>query len=353
MITADTNAMRAAVTLAKQVCRPSTMEILRHVLIQIEEGEIAVTASDTDCQLTVIVPAKAPRPVQFCVDAERLALALSGGDDLRLDVNGHKVTAKSGRSRYELVTLAADAYPMVMGGGVELAKFDAAWLPGVIATVLPFSNPKELHFKFRGVSLRGDGTHILATCATGIAMAQHVTELESREFDILIPRRSAEILSKLPITAVAVRGSSIVAKGPGFTFTSKIMEEAFPPEEVLRKTYPSPKFHFETDVKGFADAIAHVAPFGEVTQGKFALQVVELKSEGESMRVLGANNSAETVVNLSAATGDALDRHYQARLLHLLLGLAPDKSVRLYYENGDRLMVREGAVRGVITAFRF
>lgn len=115
-------------TVLKRVCRVAKRkgsDIYSHLLLEVCDQSLTVTASNSQQQITLSVPRSAYTfsndaevgSDSFCVHAsklESLTNALSQGSEVRLTHSGGRVTIVSGQSRFTLIALPAMDFPRML-----------------------------------------------------------------------------------------------------------------------------------------------------------------------------------------------------------------------------------------------
>src|SRR5687768_11338402 len=154
---------RTLAAVSKVVESRSTIPILANVLLSADSGQLTVTGTDLDIQVSQSTPAEGT--LETTVDAKRLsdiARRLSG-DVVNLNVDGDKLIVKSGRSRFTLPTLPIVDFPSMEGG-----TFDAEFKVDLAALVAPVKfaiSTEETRYFLCGVYLHNasDGLRAVAT----------------------------------------------------------------------------------------------------------------------------------------------------------------------------------------------
>ncbi|MCC6870583.1 MAG: DNA polymerase III subunit beta [Burkholderiales bacterium] len=109
--------------------RRNTLPILANVLLEQKDGDLHITATDLEMQITARSQMPDSDGQAITVGARKLQDLLRAlPDDVRLNVDatGNKMTIKAGRSRFNLQTLAAADYPRI---GVSTEQIHTLTLP--------------------------------------------------------------------------------------------------------------------------------------------------------------------------------------------------------------------------------
>src|SRR6202008_1026205 len=103
--------------------RRHTLPILANVLLEQKDGQLSVTATDLEMQITAVSELAGKDGQGTTIGARKLQdllRALPADATLNFDVTGSKMTVKAGRSRFNLQTLAAADYPRISLGQEQL-----------------------------------------------------------------------------------------------------------------------------------------------------------------------------------------------------------------------------------------
>lgn len=224
--------------------RRSTKDVLKNVLVQLQDGVLSLTGSDNEVEIiarihldtqqengAITVPAK--KFLDICK-------SLHDGTTVDFAFDGTKVTIKSGRSRFSLNPLAADDYPL-MAPSEESLSFIVLQkeIKRIISTTSFAMAQQDVRFYLNGMlwevradSLRAVATdgHRLAMCTRPISCAQDGLR------QVIVPRKAVVELSRLLNTDedpvdITLSNNTLCVVTPDFTFTSKLVDARFPDYE--------------------------------------------------------------------------------------------------------------------------
>ena len=90
--------------------RRQTMPILANVLLVAKDGQVAVTATDLEVELVATTEVEVGAAGEVTVPGRKLldiCRALPEGAEVSISLSGEKLSVKSGRSKFSLMTLPA------------------------------------------------------------------------------------------------------------------------------------------------------------------------------------------------------------------------------------------------------
>ena len=96
--------------------RRHTLPILANVLLEQKNGQLHVTATDLEMQITAVADLEGKDGQATTVGARKLQdllRALPDDSQVNVDATGSRMTLRAGRSRFNLQTLAATDYPRI------------------------------------------------------------------------------------------------------------------------------------------------------------------------------------------------------------------------------------------------
>ena len=96
--------------------RRQTMPILANVLLVAKNGEVSITATDLEVELVATAEIAVEKDGEVTVPARKLldiCRALPESAEIKLSLGGDKLSVRSGRSKFSLMTLPASDFPTV------------------------------------------------------------------------------------------------------------------------------------------------------------------------------------------------------------------------------------------------
>ncbi|MDJ0927024.1 MAG: DNA polymerase III subunit beta [Gammaproteobacteria bacterium] len=221
--------------------RRQTMPILANVLLATDQSELTVTATDLEVELVartdsvdVQASGEITVPGRKLLDICR---ALPDGASLSLQLDGDRLTIKSGRSRFVLSTLPAADFPVIddinAGSRLTLSQDEI----GKLLDKTHFAMAQQdVRYYLNGLLLEVGGGRLRAVATDGHRLALSEIEIDSDgEQQVIIPRKGVLELQRLLGNAdeieLAIGPNHIRAKLGGIQFTSKLIDGRFPDYE--------------------------------------------------------------------------------------------------------------------------
>lgn len=224
-----TTLLHALTGVAKVVSPRNTIPILSNISLVVEDGQLRLTATDLDIEITSSLPLLDCQPGAVTVNAKLLTdIVKRAGTTLTLEATEGQLLIKSGRSRFTLQTLPVEDYPTLATGDFA-TSFDVD-LSAVIAPVAFAMSSEETRYYLCGVYLHNVGGQLVAVATDGHRLARQIGG-DAPEFEgIILP---AKLVNLLPKGAVqfAVSGSKVRITTPDLIITSKLIDGSFPDYE--------------------------------------------------------------------------------------------------------------------------
>ncbi|MBM4284886.1 MAG: DNA polymerase III subunit beta [Deltaproteobacteria bacterium] len=227
------------------VDRRGAMAILSHFLLQAEEGQVTIAATDLEVSFRGSYPAEVAEPGALTLPAhyfhnlvkelpgETLSLAAGEGAKLKLQV---------GESHYQLIGLPADQFPPIPEVSEEtLVTLESRQLKEMIERTIFSVSGDELQYHLSGIfweRLELEGVPFLRLVSTdGHRLTLMERPLpESESFDIgegiLIPRKGVAEISRLLAeeerVALGVTKKSLALRADHKHLFIRLLEKKFP-----------------------------------------------------------------------------------------------------------------------------
>ena len=221
--------------------RRQTLPILANVLVRKDGENVSFTATDLEIQIQTQAAIGAGRDAAATtVSARKLVDILRAlpEADVALSLSGKKITVQSGRSRFNLQTMAAEEFPTVAAAeyGADF-ELPAGTLKYLLAMVHYAMAAQDIRYYLNGMLLVLDGQTVRAVATDGHRLALcEVTKdgAASGRIEAIIPRKTIHELSRLlPDTPeepvrVQMAGSQVKFSFGGVELISKLVEGKFP-----------------------------------------------------------------------------------------------------------------------------
>ncbi|MCW5720738.1 MAG: DNA polymerase III subunit beta [Devosia sp.] len=221
--------------------RRNTYPILANVMIDAGGNGLTMRATDLDIEVTETVSASISAPFATTIPASTfydIVKKFGDGSEVTLEHQGEGMVVKSGRSRFNLATLAADSFPDLKSGSFTSEfKLPATDLRAMIERTQFAISSEETRYYLNGIYVHYLEPGLLRTVATdGHRMAR--TEVPapegSRGFNgIIIPKKTVNEVAKLIDGMSSDVGVEISDTKIRFTvgevvLLSKLIEGTFP-----------------------------------------------------------------------------------------------------------------------------
>ena len=243
--------LKPLATVSGIVERRHTLPILANILIRKEGERVSFLSTDIEVQIRThadigVVGGKDAENFATTVAARKLLdilRALPESGEVTLSHTAKKMTVQSGKSRFNLQTLAAEEFPTVSQPESYLATFSLPQktLKHLIAMVHFSMAQQDIRYYLNGLLLVVDGKQVIAVATDGHRLAYCAVETEgldgssesAERHEVIVPRKSILELQRLlgdgdePVTI------DLAANQVRFTFgnvelISKLVEGKFP-----------------------------------------------------------------------------------------------------------------------------
>jgi DNA polymerase III subunit beta len=219
--------------------RRQTLPILANILVRKDGERVSFTATDLEIQIQTSADIGAGKePASTTVAARKLVDILRAlpDADVQLALANKKLTVSSGKSRFNLQTLAAEEFPTVSQAEFT-ADFSlpAATLKHVLGMVHFAMAQQDIRYYLNGMLLVVEGATVRTVATDGhrLALCEVDKDGASGKIEAIIPRKTILELSRLlPDADDAVR-VQVAANQVKFAFgdielISKLVEGKFP-----------------------------------------------------------------------------------------------------------------------------
>ena len=315
--------------------RRHTLPILANVLIEHRDGELFVTATDLEMQITAraALPGKESQAVTVAArKLQDLLRALPEDATLNVDAAGSKMTVRAGRSRFNLQTLPAADYPRHRRRpGPGPAALAAAARPALAHQAAEFAMAQQdIRYYLNGMLLVIDQDSLQAVATDGhrLSWASLKVEGDYQRQEVILPRKTVLELGKLladaddPVTIDVLANQVRFAFG-GIELVSKVVDGKFPDYNRViptghTKSIELPRTELLARAAARGDPLQREVPRRAAGAGRRRLRIICTNSEQEE-----AEEELEVDYN-----GDALDIGFNVTYLLDVLQNQPDRARR-------------------------
>ncbi len=220
--------------------RRQTMPVLANVLLVAGDGELTVTATDLEVELSarntvdnVATPGEITVPGRKLLDICR---ALEDGSQVQLSLKGDRVTVQSGRSKFVLSTLPAAEFPLIEDAAMDRQfAMSQADLSRLLDKTHFSMAQQDVRYYLNGLLLEtGDGK-LRAVATDGHRLALSDTPLDAAQgakSQVIVPRKGVVELQRLldgdDDVQISLSDNHIRVVVGNIRFTSKLIDGRFP-----------------------------------------------------------------------------------------------------------------------------
>jgi DNA polymerase-3 subunit beta len=220
--------------------RRHTLPILANVLLEQRNGQLHVTATDLEMQITAVAELAGKDGNATTVGARKLQdllRALPDDAQLNVDATGSKMTVRAGRSRFNLQTLAASDYPRISVGQEQLQTLTLAQreFRALIKLAEFAMAQQDIRYYLNGMLLVIDKGSLQAVATDGhrLSWASLAIGGDYTRAEVILPRKTVLELSKLLEDSDAPVTIDVLANQARFRFgnvelVSKVVDGKFP-----------------------------------------------------------------------------------------------------------------------------
>ncbi len=227
-----------------------TLPVLANLLLKVENGVLAITATDLEIEMSVHLNLQGEYlegditvPARKLVDICR---SLSGDKPISFNLEDNRLKIQSGRNRFSLSTISAQEFPNIEDS-LFTTKFDigCSTIKGLIEKTQFAMAQQDVRYYLNGMLFELDGDKLLTVATDGHRLALSKLTLGESVTDelvqVIVPRKGVMEASKLLSSSnesctVELNTNHIRITLGEYVFTSKLVDGRFPDyEKVLPK----------------------------------------------------------------------------------------------------------------------
>ncbi|ODN43048.1 DNA polymerase III subunit beta [Piscirickettsia litoralis] len=234
--------LRPLQMLASVVERRHTLPVLSHILFNVQEDQLQLTASDLEIELISRVHLEfgsGQAAGQFTLPAKKVLDIVKNLPDeamVEFTVDGERVSLSAGRSRFTLSSLSAHEFPLLdessEGLGLSLGQENLKYLFDRVSFSMA---QQDVRHYLNGMLLEVEGNILRAVATDGhrIALASVPMNVEVKEKkQVILPRKGVQELTRLlnldADIELTLTENHLRVFSDEFTFSSKLIEGKFP-----------------------------------------------------------------------------------------------------------------------------
>lgn len=239
----ERNALNDGLQRISRAVSPSgVIPILSHILIQAAPGELRLAATNMDIDIRAGIPADVKTPGSCTVSGDRfssIVASLAAGAQVWLDLAETKLTVKSGRARFSLMTLSPEDFPDIrITQQTHSFSMPAKDIVGMIGAVEVCAETNDkVHFTLCGIFLHTAGSMLRMVTTDGNRLASVECPAPDGSIGmpgIIVPRKTASGIKRLAEKSqgdvkLSFDASKIaVLFSDGSILTSRLVDGHFP-----------------------------------------------------------------------------------------------------------------------------
>jgi DNA polymerase-3 subunit beta len=326
--------------------RRHTLPILANVLLEQKNGQLHVTATDLEMQITAVADLEGKDGQSTTVGARKLQdllRALPDDAQVNVDATGSRMTVRAGRSRFNLQTLAASDYPRI---NVGQDKLQSRTLPQRdLRSLLKLAEfamaQQDIRYYLNGMLLVLDGEQmrVVATDGHRLSYASGAVSKQEEKREVILPRKAVLELARLltdgeDTLEVELYASQVKFRFGSVELTTKIIDGKFPDyNRVIPQNYQK---HIELSRLLLLQALQRAAI---LSNEKF--RGVRWMLTGNGLRISCTNNEQEEAqeeLEIEYA-GEALDVGFNITYLLDVLNNVGSERIRCAFGDASSSML--------------
>lgn len=328
--------------------RRHTLPILSNVLLELQDGQLSLTATDLEIQVVSRTQADGAGVREATTVSARklqdILRALPDGASLQLDLQDKRIQLKAGKSKFSLQALPAADFPKIVAGDAVAAEIELSQkeLKRLLGRVHYSMAQQDIRYYLNGLLLSVSATHLTVVATDGhrLALAQMpLSQPDLPKVDVILPRKAVLELFKLLADGDAkvimqVRENQVSFTLGDVELISKVVDGKFPDyQKVIPSGYTK---HFTLDRILLQQALQRAAI---LSNEKF--RGVRWFVAPNSLRIVSSNTEQEEAEEeLEVAyNGDAMDIGFNVSYLLDVLNNFDSKEVECWMGDANSSML--------------
>ena len=220
--------------------RKHTLPILSNVLLENVNGKIQILATDLEIQIHTHGADNDNDDFRLTTNAKKfqdILRALPENATVQLDWEEHRLTVKSGKSRFNLQTLPADDFPTMNVESTTNATFNVSQeiFKNMISQVQYSMAVQDIRYYLNGLLMQVEGNQLrlVATDGHRLAYSSSTINTDLPKTEVILPRKTVLELNKLlnqPNEEIVVEllDNQVRFQCNGTVIVSKVIDGKFP-----------------------------------------------------------------------------------------------------------------------------
>ncbi len=250
--------------------RKQTLPILSNVLIEKVPGKIRFTATDLEIQITTSIEGRTGDDETSAITVggkkiQEILRVLPEQSKITIDVKENKAQIKSSKSRFSLLTLPAQDFPILSNqlDGANKISLSQMELKKLLLSVQYAMAQQDVRYYLNGVLLIVEGNKLKAVATDGHRLAFNAAIIQGnhQKQEIILPRKAILELCKLltdseELIDLEFSQQQVKASFSGITLITKVIEGKFPDYE---RVIPKYENHLEMNRIAIQQALQRAA----------------------------------------------------------------------------------------------
>lgn len=336
-------------TTARFAERRANLPVLGCVLITAEGSRLVLRATNLECGVEIVVPAKISSEGTVAVPAGVLSgfLGNARGKMLSAALSGETLKVETERANASIKTLPHDDFPILPRVSAEHSfKVKSADLMRAIRSVAYCASLSAIKPELQSVMFYGDAGKLTAVATDSFRLAEKTVPLRGGGTvpELLMPARNAGELVRIlegvnAEVEVYYNENQLSLQTDGIFYTSRLLDGAFPNyKQILPKSFTTEAVVLREDMAG---ALKSLSVFAD----KFAQVSLSLEPSKKAMFLSSRNpDVGEQISTVKAAIeGEAVSVSFNGRYLADSLQAVAGDSVRLHSNGPGKAMLIKDA----------
>jgi DNA polymerase III subunit beta len=219
-----------------------TLPILSNVLIEKQQQQISLVATDLEIQVSTsfVTEGKGGEDISLTVSARKLQdilRALPEDTEAILDAQNNRLQVRAGKSRFNLQTLPANDFPTLADSGVAQAKIAIPQreLKRLLLLVQYAMAQQDIRYYLNGLLLvlEGERLKIVATDGHRLSYASGNLSPQQESREVILPRKAVLELSRQLLDSddpveLELYSAQVKFRFAGIELISKVIDGKFP-----------------------------------------------------------------------------------------------------------------------------
>lgn len=218
-----------------------TLPILGNVYIQTENNQLTLVGSDLETEITTVINNVNADDGEITVSARKffdICRALADDSQIELAIDGNKMNIVSGKSKFNLQTLAASEYPRLESNNWEI-EFSVSQkdLSTLFSSTAFAMAQQDVRYFLNGLLLETSEGRIATIATDGHRLAKNsISAAVSIENTVqsIIPRKAVQEIIKFvnadsdDVLQIKINNSHISITSDNYHFISKLIDGRYP-----------------------------------------------------------------------------------------------------------------------------